>query len=349
MDNMEFANRIIELRKQRGLSQKELGDMLGVSNKAVSKWENGESMPKTTTMVKLAELLGIDGNELIGFEAIKVDEADSRQIEIDKLKTENKILASKLNKIDKKRKRSVLIVSIICIISIIASAIIGVYFSVDNKANLKIHDAGKENTKIVYSDITFVVPNDFQMYCIKSCMNSDQDYTFYYEKYADYYNAKGEKIKALINVDNYCHCIQINVGNKNYYYIDENYNTDRITLNDIYSVMSVNKSVADTSYYQSEYFSSDNTRYYNEDEEIAFINYYNNKGKPIDKKITEKYLGNNPHAIKIDFNGEVFNRSYDVVLGEFFTDNDDNVYFYDYVSANAYNVGKELSQIVNGK
>ena len=68
MDNFEFANRIVELRKQKGLSQKELGDMLGVSNKAVSKWENGESMPKLSTMLKLAEIKGIDGNELIGLQ-----------------------------------------------------------------------------------------------------------------------------------------------------------------------------------------------------------------------------------------------------------------------------------------
>lgn len=349
MDNMEFANRIIELRKQKGLSQKELGEILGVSNKAVSKWENGESMPKTSTMIKLAEILGIDGNELIGFEAIKGDEADSRQIEIDKLKTENKILTSKLNKIDKKRKTSVVIVSIICIISIIASAIIGVYFSVDNKANLNIHDAGKENTKIVYSDITFVVPNDLQMYKVKSYMKSNEYYSFYYEKYADYYNTKGEKIKAIINVDLYCNCILINVGNKKYYYINEEVNTDTIELNDVNSVMSVNKSIADTNYYQFDYFESESTHYYNDDEKEVIIDFYNNKGKPIDKKIIEQYLGNNPHSINIDIEDKIFDEDHDVVLGEFFTDNDDNVYFYDYVTANAYNVGKELSQIVNGK
>ena len=43
MDNYEFAQRIAELRRQKGLSQKQLGEMLGVSNKAVSKWENGVS------------------------------------------------------------------------------------------------------------------------------------------------------------------------------------------------------------------------------------------------------------------------------------------------------------------
>lgn len=43
MDNYEFSRRIVELRRQKGLSQKQLGEMLGVSNKAVSKWENGVS------------------------------------------------------------------------------------------------------------------------------------------------------------------------------------------------------------------------------------------------------------------------------------------------------------------
>lgn len=37
MDNLEFARQISELRKAKGLSQKELGELLGVSNKAVSK------------------------------------------------------------------------------------------------------------------------------------------------------------------------------------------------------------------------------------------------------------------------------------------------------------------------
>ena len=59
MANYELSNRIYELRTQKGLSQKELGAILGVSNKAVSKWETGTAIPKTETLIKLAEVFEI--------------------------------------------------------------------------------------------------------------------------------------------------------------------------------------------------------------------------------------------------------------------------------------------------
>lgn len=43
MGNYNFGNYICELREKKGLSQSELGAKLGVTNKAVSKWENGVS------------------------------------------------------------------------------------------------------------------------------------------------------------------------------------------------------------------------------------------------------------------------------------------------------------------
>lgn len=65
MRNYDFGNRIYELRRSMNLSQKELGEMVGVSNKSVSKWENGTAMPKTETIVKLAEVFGISPLELL--------------------------------------------------------------------------------------------------------------------------------------------------------------------------------------------------------------------------------------------------------------------------------------------
>lgn len=65
MQRYDFGNRIYELRKAKGLSQKELGEMLGVSNKSVSKWENGATIPKTETLVKLAQIFDISTHELL--------------------------------------------------------------------------------------------------------------------------------------------------------------------------------------------------------------------------------------------------------------------------------------------
>lgn len=44
---MKFGEKIIKLRKEKGLSQEEFGDKINVSRQAVSKWENGETKPDT--------------------------------------------------------------------------------------------------------------------------------------------------------------------------------------------------------------------------------------------------------------------------------------------------------------
>jgi len=59
MGNFNFGNYICELREKKGLSQAELGEKLGVTNKAVSKWENGGGYPSTELMLPLAEALGV--------------------------------------------------------------------------------------------------------------------------------------------------------------------------------------------------------------------------------------------------------------------------------------------------
>ena len=60
-----FAERLIELRKERGLTQKELAEKTGVSEKAVSKWETGRGFPDTGLILPLAEALQVSVNELL--------------------------------------------------------------------------------------------------------------------------------------------------------------------------------------------------------------------------------------------------------------------------------------------
>ena len=63
-----FGQRFSRLRKQRGFTQEELGEKLGLSGQAVSKWENDASMPDVSLLVELSELLGVSLDELLGKE-----------------------------------------------------------------------------------------------------------------------------------------------------------------------------------------------------------------------------------------------------------------------------------------
>ena len=65
MDKYKFGEYIYNKRKKLGLTQEELGRMLGVTNKAVSKWEVGETMPDVTMLKPLAKALGITVDELL--------------------------------------------------------------------------------------------------------------------------------------------------------------------------------------------------------------------------------------------------------------------------------------------
>ena len=65
MQDFSFGNRLYELRKKAGLSQTELGKMLHVTNKAVSKWENGKAKPTLDMVRELADILNVSVNELL--------------------------------------------------------------------------------------------------------------------------------------------------------------------------------------------------------------------------------------------------------------------------------------------
>lgn len=59
------GRRIAMLRKDRGLSQEQLAEMLGVSGQAVSKWENDQTCPDISLLPQLARILGVTVDELL--------------------------------------------------------------------------------------------------------------------------------------------------------------------------------------------------------------------------------------------------------------------------------------------
>lgn len=65
MANRTMGETISMLRKEKGLTQRELAEMLHITDKAVSKWEREQSYPDIGTIPRLAEILGVSVEELM--------------------------------------------------------------------------------------------------------------------------------------------------------------------------------------------------------------------------------------------------------------------------------------------
>ena len=64
MDYEKTGALILYLRKEKGLTQKQLADMLNISDRAVSKWERGLGMPDISLMPEISEIFGVNIEKL---------------------------------------------------------------------------------------------------------------------------------------------------------------------------------------------------------------------------------------------------------------------------------------------
>ena len=99
MNQEKIGKFIAACRKENGYTQAALAEKLGITDRAVSKWENGKSMPDASIMLELCELLKINVNELLMGEHIAMENykeiAEQNLIEMRKLEEQaNKRLMS---------------------------------------------------------------------------------------------------------------------------------------------------------------------------------------------------------------------------------------------------------------
>lgn len=78
MDQIKIGKFIASCRKEQGMTQASLAEKLGISDRAVSKWETGKSMPDSGIMLELCALLKINVNELLSGERIMAEAYDKR-------------------------------------------------------------------------------------------------------------------------------------------------------------------------------------------------------------------------------------------------------------------------------
>lgn len=100
MNEKLFAKQLVILRKEQKMTQEELADQLHVSAQAVSKWENGHSLPETALLPELARILDVSIDNLFrqdklvilealygdGIDSINVTKRMNRLVEGDALK-----------------------------------------------------------------------------------------------------------------------------------------------------------------------------------------------------------------------------------------------------------------------
>lgn len=83
IDKEKFGTFVAQLRREKGLMQKDLAEKLYVSDKAVSKWERGLSIPDVSLLMPLAELLGVTVTELLECRRIpQAEPLDAKQTEV---------------------------------------------------------------------------------------------------------------------------------------------------------------------------------------------------------------------------------------------------------------------------
>ncbi|MBO5037311.1 MAG: helix-turn-helix domain-containing protein [Clostridia bacterium] len=118
MDQIKIGKFIADCRKEKKITQMQLAEKLGITDKAVSKWERGIALPDSSIMLKLCEILGITVNDLLSGEVVSMDnynkELENNLIEMVRQKEEA----------DKRLLSLEIVLGIIAVLPLIAAAII---------------------------------------------------------------------------------------------------------------------------------------------------------------------------------------------------------------------------------
>lgn len=97
MNQVQIGEFIAACRREKALTQAQLAEKLNITDRAVSKWETGKSMPDSAIMLELCEILGITVNELLSGERVGMESVENYQKKADenlialKKKDENNI------------------------------------------------------------------------------------------------------------------------------------------------------------------------------------------------------------------------------------------------------------------
>lgn len=136
MDQIKIGRFIAEKRKEKKLTQMQLAEILGITDRAVSKWENGKSLPDSSIMLDLCKELEITVNDLLSGEVVtmtKYDETVEKNL-IDAIKAKEQA--------DRNLLRMEVVIIILSVIIMLTATIIAAYVLMPDWMRLVIVIAG---------------------------------------------------------------------------------------------------------------------------------------------------------------------------------------------------------------
>ena len=142
MDQVKIGKFISECRKKQNLTQMQLAEKLNITDRAISKWENGKSMPDSGIMLDLCNELKISVNELLSGEVIKMEDYN--------VKAEENLLEMKKQKeeADRRMLRLEVVIGYISSIAFLISIFIASYIEMETWIRVLL---------IVFGTVTFFI------------------------------------------------------------------------------------------------------------------------------------------------------------------------------------------------
>lgn len=129
MDQIKIGKFIAEIRKEQNFTQRQLADILSISDKTVSKWECGKGLPEVSLMIPLCDALQITVNDLLTGERVS-------EVDYQKKAEENMMNLINENEENKKRMALSIICGVITIIAVCSLVVIASYIAIPTIARI---------------------------------------------------------------------------------------------------------------------------------------------------------------------------------------------------------------------
>lgn len=123
MDQIQIGKFIAEKRKEQGLTQLQLAERLGITDRAVSKWETGKSLPDASIMLALCAILKITVNDLLNGEVVTMENYDKN---VEKTLLE---MVKQKEQADRRLLKMEIVIGVVSVLFMFAMIAVGIAFA----------------------------------------------------------------------------------------------------------------------------------------------------------------------------------------------------------------------------